>query len=1547
MVKAMKCVLIGDESLLIQCAELIKRNGHAIELIVSASPQIHDWARDNAVPSAETSEDLAAQFAPLDFDWLFSIANLRMLPEAVWRRAKIGAVNFHDGPLPRFAGLNTPAWAILEGATQYGVTWHAIAAGADKGDILVQKTFDIAPDETALTLNMKCFEAGIGSFAELLSNIEEGTLAPRGQTFGERKYYGSNRRPEAAGTLDFQNRADDLSRLVRALTFGEGHANPLVTPKVVIDGKTFVVTDLQILDKPMGYAPGAVISVDEKSIQVATADFPVLLTGVLTNAGVGIDLPRITRPGDTFQSSDPAYRAALSEAVAAVVPHEKAARQAIASASDIDYPAIKIADASLVGVPKAVPLDLPSTLSETQVKALIPAFLLRLSAQSGFDIAYQNDNAVGLAEKFPGYLASWVPLKVEAAPDASVSSFVASIAEKIARLGAQGTYLRDIFLRQPNLPVPSCSIGVRHQASSQAHVIDGCAATFALPSDGRAQLFYDADRLSDRDAASIVDRLRVFAEAFARNAGLIAELPVMTDDEKRALLYGRNETERDYERDACVHTLIERQADLTPDAVAVAFRDRSITYRELDEQSNKVANALVAAGIKPDDLVGVHLHRSIELVVASLGIQKAGGAYVPLDPNFPADRISFMVEDSRVGFVLTDRALSRSPSITGATALCMEDLLAADKPATRVRSTVAPENLAYVIYTSGSTGRPKGVMVEHRNVVNFFAGMDERIPRTGTGQQVWLAVTSLSFDISVLELFWTLARGFKVVIHASELDHAGASALPKSKLTRQLDFGLFYWGNDDGAGPAKYQLLLEGAKFADQNGFQSVWTPERHFHAFGGPYPNPAVTGAAVAAVTRNLSIRAGSCVLPLHHPARVAEEWAIIDNLSNGRVALAFASGWMPEDFVLRPENAPPHNKAALVRDIEVVRKLWRGEKVEFDFGAGKVGVVTQPRPVQPEIPVWLTTAGNPDTYREAARLGANVLTHLLGQSIEELADKIRIYRETLVEVGRNPADHKVTLMLHTLIGEDREAVREIVREPMKDYLRSAAALIKQYAWAFPAFKKPAGVSQPMEIDLRTLSAEEMDAILEFAFLRYFEDSGLFGTPEDAAARIEQIAAIGVDDVACLIDFGVPSDIVLDRLKLLATVVQRARDIPATQEPAAETFVEAGLAADVRRHNVTHLQCTPSMAAMFLMKDEDRAAMRNIRHIFIGGEAFQGSLLADLRSATSATIENMYGPTETTIWSSTCTAGDPATIVPLGTPIANTQLYVLGPDQQPVPPGVGGELYIGGDGVTRGYLNREQLTAERFVPNPFAPGRMYRTGDLVRIANLQGDLNFIGRVDHQVKVRGYRIELGEIEARIGSFPGVREAVVVVQGEGTDVQIVAYLRVTKAGVETSALKTYLAEALPDFMVPAHFITLDAFPLTPNAKVDRKRLPTIDKVKPASTEEYVAPTDSVQQAIAETFRRALNIERVGLFDNFFALGGHSLLAVQVHRELKAGIAPKLTITDLFRFPSVAALASHVEGGGKADDRLSKVAERAAMRRNAFDRRAGVVRGRETG
>ena len=368
-----------------------------------------------------------------------------------------------------------------------------------------------------------------------------------------------------------------------------------------------------------------------------------------------------------------------------------------------------------------------------------------------------------------------------------------------------------------------------------------------------------------------------------------------------------------------------------------------------------------------------------------------------------------------------------------------------------------------------------------------------------------------------------------------------------------------------------------------------------------------------------------------------------------------------------------------------EIVRSLWRGERVEFEAPDGnKVGIVSQPRPVSSELPIWVTTAGNPDTYREAAKLGANVLTHLLGQSIAEVGEKIALYRETLRELGRNPSDYTVTLMLHTLVGDDREQVRDVAREPMKAYLRSAVALIKQFAWAFPAFKKPAGIANALDIDLQSLDPEELDAIIEFAFLRYFDDSGLFGTVDDALARVEQVKAIGVDEIACLIDFGVPSATAMEALDPLAKVVAAANG----GEEAFESPGDFSIGGLIRSHNVTHLQFTPSMAAMLLMDEDTRRALKDVRHLFVGGEALQAALVRELRSVTDATIDNMYGPTETTIWSATTVVGEqPDGVVPLGTPIANTQLYVLDHARRPVPAGQPGELFIGGDGVARGYL--------------------------------------------------------------------------------------------------------------------------------------------------------------------------------------------------------------------------------------------------------------------
>lgn len=343
-----------------------------------------------------------------------------------------------------------------------------------------------------------------------------------------------------------------------------------------------------------------------------------------------------------------------------------------------------------------------------------------------------------------------------------------------------------------------------------------------------------------------------------------------------------------------------------------------------------------------------------------------------------------------------------------------------------------------------------------------------------------------------------------------------------------MDVSLFFFA--DGGDADGYRLLLESARFADTHGLTAVWTPERHFHPFGGLYPNPAVVGAAVAAVTERVAVRAGSVVAPLHHPVRIAEEWSVVDNLSGGRVGVSFASGWHGVDFVLKPENFADR-KNAMADAVGTVRRLWRGEAVEFVDGVGdKQSVRVHPAPVQPELPVWITSAGSPETARAAGRLDAGLLTHLLGQDHEALTRMVRAYRDELTRVHGGGARGHVALMIHTMLGTDRERIREQVREPMCDYLRSSIDLIV----------KGSSAVLPPGVDVNRLPERDKEFLVSHAFNRYFTSSGLFGTVDDGVEIAERLRASGVDEIACLIDFGLPHDVVLGSLRYIAELRDR-----------------------------------------------------------------------------------------------------------------------------------------------------------------------------------------------------------------------------------------------------------------------------------------------------------------------------------------------------------------------------------------------------------------------
>jgi natural product biosynthesis luciferase-like monooxygenase protein len=1553
--RALSCYLIGSDTLLAQCGEMLLERGHAIRGVITASPVIQKWAADRQMPTFSTADDYAATLVADAFDYLFAITHLALIPPAAVQAPKRMAINFHDGPLPAYAGLNAPMWALANGETSYAISWHAVAPGIDTGDILLQHPVAISDDDTALSLNTKCFAAALESFPILIDQLARGAERRVAQDASKRSYFARDRKPAGAGVLDWRRPAVELERQVRALNTGN-YSNPVAAAKLLVGSTAVIVESARSQPADAAAPPGRITSLDDSEISIATGDGSLRITALRSLDGRSVTLRDFAAAhrlaaGDVVPVLTDSAARDLAELAQRQGRYEPALTRALerVEALDVPYRESSISKppsrhSCLVDVPPgfAARAEPASSMAELVAGAFVQT-LGRMLGTDRLQVAVSSTDFKRGVGHFDALFAAYGVAEFEIEPSANAWAYAKQCAAAFRSAVARGPWLRDLVARQPSLHGNRC---LQAGGSFPVAVVFGAEAcgdleraelVLRLSADGSARLegseVYSANALGRLAAhlAAVMSCMSARDDVTYRDLDLVAE-------RDRAMLLGEwNATALQYDRQQTIHAAFAARVRQSPEATAVVCGGQKLSYAELDASAERIARRLSELGVVPNALVGVHVPRSIELVIATLGVLKSGGAYVPLDPAFPKDRLEYMIADSAMKIIVSHSTIAAE--VAGATAevVRVDELQRGTVSAQAPKRDSSSTDLAYVIYTSGSTGRPKGVMIEHRSAINFFAGMDRALPYDPAKPGTWLAVTSLSFDISVLELLWTLTRGFTVVVHDEARTKTGAASSAPA-MSRRIGLGLFMWGNDDAPGPAKYRLLMEGARYFDENGFDAVWTPERHFHAFGGPYPNPAVTGAAVAAVTSRVKIRAGSCVVPLHHPIRIAEEWAVVDNLSNGRVEIAAASGWNPNDFVLKPENHAK-NKDVMLTQLEQVRRLWRGETLSFPGPLGKdVEVQSLPRPVQAELPCWITTAGNPDTWRAAGQGGFHVLTHLLGQTVEEVGEKIRVYREARAAAGFDPDAGQVALMLHTFVGEDDDEVRELVRKPMKTYLASSMRLAMNFAWSFPAFKRPGGQeTKPEDVDIKSLSAEEIDTILDFAFDRYFSTSGLFGTVDSCLDMLRRCSAIGVTEIACLLDFGVETDRIMQSLPLLKELRARAdADLEGALDSGDYSF--AGM---VRSQRPTHMQCTPSMARMYLSAPDSAAALRSIPHILLGGEALPVELVRAVNQGRNGTLTNMYGPTETTIWSTTHRVANVEAGIPIGRPIANTRCYVLDKHRRLVPIGMVGELYIGGDGVARGYLNRPELTEQRFVPDPFAgdpAARMYATGDLARYRS-DGEIEYIGRADFQVKIRGYRIELGEIEALLEARPEVAEAAVIVRAETAgDLRLVGFVVGAGAAVpDAAALKAALREKLPDYMVPAELSVLPAMPRTANGKLDRKALMALRTEIARVVTSDAVPQDDLQKTIAQFWQQVLKVEKVGIDDNFFDLGGHSLLVVQLHNQLKKALTAPLSLTDLYQYPTIRTLSGYLSAG-RNDEALQKGTSRGAKRRALRSRSA---------
>jgi amino acid adenylation domain-containing protein/non-ribosomal peptide synthase protein (TIGR01720 family) len=643
------------------------------------------------------------------------------------------------------------------------------------------------------------------------------------------------------------------------------------------------------------------------------------------------------------------------------------------------------------------------------------------------------------------------------------------------------------------------------------------------------ELHYDGNVFEKSDIHRVLNQfLTLLQSAFSHPDCSISTLELLGISERQQLLVGFNQTQCSYPDDRCLHQLFQEQVAQTPNAIAVTFQDKSLTYAELNTRSNHLAHHLQQFGIGSDSLVGLYVNRSLDMLVGLLGILKAGGAYVPLDPSHPPDRLAWILTDLQAEIVITQQSLADKLS-TSAQIICLDrdwDTIAQSSSENPVSAT-NPDHLAYVIYTSGSTGKPKGTLIPHRGLVNYLT---------------WATQA------------YEVAQGTGTIVHSS------------------LAFDL---------------------------------------------------------TITSLLS--------PL-----------------------------------------------------------------------------------------------------------------LVGRTVELL----------------------------------------------------------------------------------------------------------------------------------------PSD------------------------PSIETLSQALS----QRTNLSLVKITPAHLELLNQTLANTSIQKRSRALIIGGEALLGTTIQFWQTAAPDTrLVNEYGPTETVVGCCVYTVSPGESIsgaVPIGQPIANTQLYVLDVNLQPVPIGVVGELFIGGVGLARGYLNRPDLTAEKFVPHPFSdqPGeRLYRTGDLARYRS-DGTLEYLGRIDTQVKIKGFRVELSEVEATLSQHPAVRESVVVVRTEQGRSQLVAYLVChSNSQAVQQELRGFLRARLPEPMVPSQIVVLPALPLTTNGKVDRAALPNPEEHPSELNRSFAAPQTLAETRLVQIWEHLLNRKPIGIHDNFFELGGDSILSIQVIAKAKqAGL--EFTPKQLFQYQTIAELVT---------------------------------------
>ena len=774
-----RAVFAGASSLLIHCAQAFLDAGHKIVGVVTSDPTIGEWAAANGICVVPDGEEQLFS-STTEFDFLFSIGGEPASHQAMAARACAKALRFIDAPCPGKATRHGPSWALIAQQASYGVCWHDMHCSAGHEVVAIQTFFDIAGDDTAWSLHAKCYEAGLSSFVKLVADISRGSLAlPKLSTVEAAT--DALQLPPRLGTLDFSRPAKELVCLVSALDFGP-EPNPLGLAKIYLNDTFAVVRHARQLSEQSSKAPGTVLRAEGDVLEVATGDGDVLLTGCASATGGSLE--GVVAPGMVLRGPATELLDQLDRRVHSLAQGAEFWNTAYGGLAPVEFPYPRRPAESPRFSRKTVRLSLASTARPAELAAALCAWLSALTARPEVSIMYRDPALAEQAAMLECWLCAWVPITLSTSPDTTTGQATAQASARIDEMRRAGPCIRDLPLRAnlaPDVLDRVMRVGVAVGGPNQA-LPDGMDLMLACDADAPGVvLVADMEMFVPSVLQSMQSNFAAFLAHFAIG-GRIGALP-LTTGEDAATTDAVNSTAASREKASSVEELITAQTRRTPEREAVCFEGSTLTYRELDDRAASLAARLRLRGVGPGHIVGLCLGRGIELVVGLLGIAKTGAAHLPLDPDYPRDRLVFMMEDSQTALVLTSQALASALDMPPGKTFLFD---APESPDAAWLQTVAASTpateMAYLMYTSGSTGKPKGVMVTQHNLLNLFAELDAMMAGEPAGR--WLAIGSVCFDISVPELWWTLTRGFTVVIHQrTEYQWSVAQALVENEIT--------------------------------------------------------------------------------------------------------------------------------------------------------------------------------------------------------------------------------------------------------------------------------------------------------------------------------------------------------------------------------------------------------------------------------------------------------------------------------------------------------------------------------------------------------------------------------------------------------------------------------------------------------------------------------------------------------------------------------------------------------------------------------------------